>query len=213
MPTIIIAEDHSVLRMGIRIIISGMYPKATILEADSFYQVTHLLKETSCDLLILDIQLPGGGHPRMIPEVRELRPSVPVLIFSNFDEGTHALSYLKAGASGYLQKTAPPEEVEDAIRTVLAGSPWISKPLQSRLLGHFPGNKQSQTSGLSPREFEVMQLMIKGAGNPEIKAALNIQSSTLSTFKAKIFRKMGVNNIIELADKVNAFPPGQETRW
>jgi DNA-binding NarL/FixJ family response regulator len=198
--------------MGIKIIIGGLYPSAHILEADSFYQVTHLLQEAPCDLIILDIQLPGGGHPRMIPEVRGIRPAVPVLIFSNFDEETHALSYLKAGASGYLQKTAPPAEVEEAIQTVLAGSPWMSKPLQSRLLGSLPGAKATHPSTLSPREFEVMQLMVKGAGNPEIKAALNIQSSTLSTFKAKIYKKMGVHNIIELADKVNAFPPGQETR-
>lgn len=212
MPTIIIAEDHSVLRMGVRIIIDGVYPSSTVLEADSFYQVAHLLRESSCDLLLLDIQLPGGGHPRMIEEVRAIRPATPILIFSNFDEETHAMSYLRAGANGYLHKTAPPEDVEDAIRTVLAGSPWISKSLQSRLLGHFPGQQQGEASALSPREFEVMQLMIKGKGNPAIKAALNIQSSTLSTFKAKIYRKMGVNNIIELADKVNAIAPGQQSR-
>lgn len=212
MPSIIIAEDHSVLRMGVKIIIGAIYPEAYIREADSFYQVLEMLREEACDLLLLDIQLPGGGHPRMIAEVREIRPATPILVFSNFDEETHAMSYLKAGACGYLQKTAPPETVQDAIRTVLGGAPWISTPMQSRLLGHFPKSKSTEFSTLSPREFEVMRMMIRGASNPEIKAALNIQSSTLSTFKAKIFGKMGVNNIIELAEKVNAFPVRPETR-
>ncbi|MGX5819242.1 response regulator transcription factor [Chitinophaga lutea] len=213
MPSIIIAEDHSVLRMGVKIIIGERYPEAFIREADSFYQVMDLLREAPCDLLLLDIQLPGGGHPRMIPEAHSLRPATPILVFSNFDEETHAISYLKAGASGYVQKTAPPATIQEAIRTVLDGAPWISPLMQSRLLGHFPKSKVQESSQLSPREFEVMQMMVKGAGNPEIKAALNIQSSTLSTFKAKIFRKMGVNNVIELADKVSAFPVRPETRW
>ncbi|WP_126246696.1 response regulator transcription factor [Chitinophaga rhizosphaerae] len=212
MPSIIIAEDHSVLRMGVKIIIGERYPAALIREADSFYQVLDLLREAPCDLLLLDIQLPGGGHPRMIAEVQGIRPATPILVFSNFDEETHAMSYLKAGAIGYLQKTAPPATVQEAISTVLGGSPWISAPMQTRLLGHFPKNNMPDSSQLSPREFEVMQMMVKGAGNPEIKAALNIQSSTLSTFKMKIFRKMGVNNVIELADKVSAFPARPETR-
>lgn len=207
MQSILIAEDHSVLRMGISFIAKEIYPGITIKEADTFYDTLDYLKQDRIDLLILDIQLPGGGSPQMIRAARAIQPDLCILIFSHFEEDTHALSYIKAGANGYLPKTASPEVLKEVIKSVLQGSTYMSSSVQTQLINslqHYKRPFKEDTPLLSPRETQVMQLMVKGAGNPDIKSALNIQSSTLSTFKLKIFKKMKVSNVIELAEKINA---------
>lgn len=213
MKSILIAEDHSVLRMGISIIADEIYPGMIIKEADTFYDTVEHLRHHIFDLLILDIQLPGGGSPQMMAAVRALQPDLRVLIFSHFEEDTHALSYIKAGANGYLPKTAPPAVVKDAITSVLQGNVFISSTVQTQMINSLqhPKHKQDGVMALlSPRETQVMQLLVKGAGNQDIKSALNIQSSTLSTFKLKIFTKMQVSNVVELAAKMNAMHTGEK---
>lgn len=215
MKSILIAEDHSVLRMGISIIAEEIYPGIIIKEADTFYDTVEHLRHHTFDLLILDIQLPGGGSPQMMATVRALQPDLRVLIFSHFDEDTHALSYIKAGANGYLPKTAPPEVVKEAITTVLLGNTFVSNTIQIQMINRMQHPKHKldgPTASLSPRETQVMQMMIRGAGNQDIKSALNIQSSTLSTFKLKIFTKMKVSNVVELAAKMNTIYAGEKTQ-
>lgn len=215
MEQIIIAEDHSVLRMGVSMIIEEIYPDTRLLEAGTFYEALSLLREHTCELLILDIQLPGGGHPGMISAVRDIQPELRILIFSAFEEESHALTYIKAGANGYLSKTAAPEEVKEAVKCVLAGQTYMSGVVQSQLLNTIAWQRKSADDDnhtLSPREVQVMQLLVNGADNRDIRSALNIQASTLSTFKAKIFRKMQVKNLIELAQKVNGRDDHQKDR-
>lgn len=205
MPLIIVADEHYVLRMGIKVIIGEICPAAVVREANTFYDVLELLAGLECDLLMLDTDLPGGNGPRMIGEICAASPNTPVLVFSRQEEESHALGYLKAGSKGYLQKTAMPETIDKAIRTVLEGNTFVSDKVQARLIGNIPkSGTRKHDKGLSPREFEVMQLMVNGVGNRDIKSALNIQSSTLSTFKSKIFGKMAVTNLIDLVKKVNS---------
>lgn len=215
MKSILIAEDHSVLRMGISIIAEEIYPGIIIKEADTFYDAVEHLRHHTFDLLILDIQLPGGGSPQMMATVRALQPDLRVLIFSHFEEDTHALSYIKAGANGYLPKTAPPDVVKEAITAVLQGNTFVSNTIHTQMINSLQHRKHKQDGAitlLSPRETQVMQLMIRGAGNQDIKSALNIQSSTLSTFKLKIFTKMKVSNVVELAAKMNATHAGEKNQ-
>jgi len=215
MKSILIAEDHSVLRMGISIIAEEIYPGIILKETDTFYDTVEHLRRHTFDLLILDIQLPGGGSPQMMATVRALQPDLRVLIFSHFEEDTHALSYIKAGANGYLPKTAPPDVVKEAITTVLQGNTFVSNTIQTQMINSLQHSKHKQDgpiTSLSPRETQVMQLMIRGAGNQDIKSALNIQSSTLSTFKLKIFTKMKVSNVVELAAKMNTIHAGEKTQ-
>lgn len=207
MKSILIAEDHSVLRMGISLIADEVYPAVIIKEADTFYDTLEHLRHHTFDLLILDIQLPGGGSPQMIAAARALQPDLRILIFSYFEEDTHALTYIKAGANGYLPKTAPPDVVKEAITAVLEGNTFVSDTVQMQMINNLQHPKHRPDGVmtlLSPRETQVMQLLVKGAGNQDIKSALNIQSSTLSTFKLKIFTKMKVSNVVELAAKMNA---------
>lgn len=187
-------------------IIDEIYPDVRPLETGTFYETLSLLRENACELLILDILLPGGGSPDMINAVRAIQPELRILVFSAFEEESHALTYIKAGANGYLSKTATPEEVKEAVKCVLAGQTYMSGAVQSQLLNTIAWQRKSvddDNQSLSPREAQVMQLLVNGADNHDIRSALNIQASTLSTFKAKIFRKMQVKNLIELAQKVN----------
>lgn len=207
MPSFLIAEDHSVLRMGISMIIKEMYADAAITEADTFYETLKLLQQKQFDLLLLDIQLPGGDSVEMIDAARKKQPDVRILIFSSYDEMLYGLNYIKAGANGYLSKTAPPAVTKEAIEKVLNGETYLSSPLQEKLINVIlkPKHSPEQTSvSLSPREVEVMQLLAKGYSGKEIKAVLNIQDSTISTYKAKIMEKMNVSNVIELAEKLKA---------
>lgn len=207
MPSFLIAEDHSVLRMGISMIIKEMYADADITEADTFYETLKLLQQKQFDLLLLDIQLPGGDNLEMIASARQKQPGVPILIFSSYDEMLYGLNYMKAGANGYLSKTAPPPITKVAIEKVLKGETYLSPLLQEKLINVALKPKYStEQSGasLSPREMEVMQLLAKGYSGKEIKAALNIQDSTISTYKAKILEKMNVTNVIELAEKIRS---------
>jgi two-component system invasion response regulator UvrY len=210
MPSILVAEDHSVLRMGVSMIAEQVFPGVIIKEADTFYDTLELLRHTTFDLLILDIKMPGGGSPQMISDIKAIQTAVRILIFSSFEEDTHALNYLKMGANGYLPKTAPPNVVKEAIKNVLQGKTYMSSIVQTQLINTLQTPKaEGEIAMLSPREMEVMQLMIRGTSNQDIKSVLNIQSSTLSTFKGKIFKKMNVANMIELTRKVKTLRGGK----
>ncbi|MBN8783741.1 MAG: hypothetical protein ABS85_01205 [Sphingobacteriales bacterium SCN 48-20] len=209
MPTILIAEDHSVVRMGTAMLIREQYPEAVIREAETFDEVVEILAKESLDLLLLDIHIPGGDNLQMVEAVKLRQPNLPILIFSAYDEQLYAIRYLKSGAQGYLKKTAPPDEIKAAISKVLNGEKYISKIVQEQLVEQLldPSKKQEGLSSLSNREVEVMQLLVKGASPAEIKSTLNIHDSTISTYKAKIFEKLNVTNVIELAEKVRLMDP------
>jgi len=209
MPTILIAEDHSVVRMGTAMLIREQYPEAVIREAETFDEVVEILAKESLDLLLLDIHIPGGDNLQMVEAVKLRQPNLPILIFSAYDEQLYAIRYLKSGAQGYLKKTAPHDEIKAAISKVLNGEKYISKIVQEQLVEQLldPSKKQEGLSSLSNREVEVMQLLVKGASPAEIKSTLNIHDSTISTYKAKIFEKLNVTNVIELAEKVRLMDP------
>lgn len=205
MPTILIAEDQSVVRLGTIILIKELYPDAEIREVQTFDEVLKHLSIRVFDLLILDIHIPGGDNLQMVEAVQMRQPDLPILIFSAYDEHLYALRYLQAGALGYLQKETEPENVKLAIKKVLNKERYISDKMQHQLLDNLlydKSNAYGNTNALSNREMEVMNLLIKGHSPSEIKIILNIQSSTISTYKERIFGKMNVSNVMELAEKI-----------
>jgi DNA-binding NarL/FixJ family response regulator len=204
MPSILIAEDHSVVRMGIIFLVKELYPDAKIIEAETFDEVIHVLNNRHFDLLLLDIHIPGGDNLQMVEAVKLRQPTTAVLVVSSYDEQLYALRYIRAGAHGYLQKNARPEEIKKAIKKVLNNEKYISQFIREQLVMQKldPANKQNEVDTLSNRETEIMQLLVRGSSTSEIKQALNIQDSTVSTYKAKIFEKMQVSNVVELAEKL-----------
>lgn len=214
MPSFLIAEDHSVVRMGAILMIRELYPHAVIAEAETFDEAIRKLDKQPFDMVLLDIHIPGGDTIRMIPAVKLRQPETAILIFSSYNETLYAPEYLKAGADGYLSKNAPPEEFKTAIQKVFRGKKYISDRLQDKLVTDLLKSKQhsaGETVALSQRETEVMNLLIKGASAKEIKQALHIHDSTISTYKTRIFEKMKVANVIELAEKVRMSGSGYKS--
>lgn len=200
----LIAEDHSIVRMGVRLLIKESYPGATIIECATFTSALQHLSAHPFDLLLLDINIPGGGSTTMIDAIRLRQPGQAILIFSSYEEQLHALRYLKAGANGYLHKESSPETIKLAIQKVLKNECYASDTVKEMLLEKIiePSKTARLLSDLSNRELEVMQLLVKGYSSSQIKQTLHLQLSTISTYKARIFEKLNVSNVIELAEKI-----------
>jgi DNA-binding NarL/FixJ family response regulator len=208
MKTILLVEDHSIVRMGVRLLIEDFMSSVSIVEADSFNETLRHLQSRFFDLVILDIKIPGGEGFNMINKIKEVQRKVKVLIFSSQDEELYALHYVKAGASGYLPKDASNDELERAITSVLSGGTYVSNIIQHQLASKSlmeKDSKQSPLDILSNRELEIMDMLLIGKWTKDIATDLNIKESTVSTYKARIFEKLDVTNILELFKKVEIY--------
>ncbi len=208
MKTILVADDHTIVRLGITHIISTLPIPATVVEAENFDRVIHLLETQDVDLLVLDINIPGGNNSQMIDAIRLRQPSVRILIFSGYDEQLFAINYMQAGADGYLVKYSPEEEIKIAIRTVLNGEKYMSAATRQQMLNMLNTHREpfaNPLSTLSAREIEVMNLLTKGVQVARIAEMLHLQITTVSTYKTRIFEKLGISNIVELLEKVKMY--------
>jgi two-component system, NarL family, invasion response regulator UvrY len=204
MMKILLIEDHFLVRMSQKIVLSELYRQATIIEAESFEEGISFLQTMQIDLILLDIDIPGGKGRSMIERIRERQPAVVILMCSAADEQMHALDYITAGANGYVSKSAEKDEVVTAITTVMKNKRYVSQAIQERLLDSVSGNqssKHTKVKGLSGREREILYLLIEGKWVKEIASNLNIRANTVSTYKARIFEKLGVSSVVELAKK------------
>ena len=210
---ILLAEDHSIVRMGTNMLINELYASVRVTEATTFTTALRLLRDQPFDLLILDINIPGGDNLQMIGQIRQMREDLPILIFSSYEEGIYAIRYLREGANGYIQKESSPEEIKIAIQKVLNRETYASTAVQQQLFDYLGRSKKEFNPGglnkLSNRELEIMQLLVKGHSSSQIKDSLGIQLSTISTFKARIFEKMEVNNVVELIEKLKLMDQGR----
>lgn len=207
---ILIVEDHFLVRMSIKIVLQELYSQARIDESESFDHAVSRIRENPYDLILLDIELPGGLGTAMVSRIRQFQPEVPVLVCSAADEQLNALAFITAGANGFLSKTAEKSETIKAIVTVVKRSRYVSQAVQERLLDVVSFGKQKRTrpfgvKSLSGREREIAELLVAGKWVKEIAAHLDIQSNTVSTYKARIFEKLGVDNVIDLAGKLRGY--------
>lgn len=205
---VLIADDHSIVRYGTSLVIKELLPTGTIREANNFDQAVKLLDTDRFDLVVLDINIPGGNNLQMIDIVKLRQPHVKILIFSGYDEQLYALRYLQAGADGYLVKQAPEGELKTAIQTIRNNEKYISSNVKQHLLNGLTTRNaaaRNPLSNLSNREMEVLQQLVKGASVAEIGVTLSLQISTVSTYKSRIFEKMEVTNIVELVEKVKLY--------
>ncbi|MVT09090.1 response regulator [Chitinophaga tropicalis] len=205
MTSILIADDHSIVRYGLKKIISNLDIPATITAVEAFDDVVVMLGKQQFDLLILDINLPGGNSRQMLDVVKLKQPSIMVLMFSAYDEKMYAIDYLMAGADGYLSKNSPEEETKEAIQTLLRHEKYMSASTRQLMLNKIMLQRQPQANpfeSLSTRELEVMNLLSKGIPLNKIAEKLHLQLSTVSTYKARIFTKLEVNTIVDLLEKM-----------
>ncbi|WAC13555.1 response regulator transcription factor [Dyadobacter pollutisoli] len=198
---IIVAEDHPLVLMGIQHLLMEHMPGAVIATTGDFTKTLVMLEKQKFDLLIMDINLPGGDKVGMISQVRMKQPAIPILVCSSYDEQLYALPFLKAGANGYISKTAINEDFKLAVDNVLSGRIYASPTVMQNAFGQLFSTKNSQDSvadKLSDKELEVAKLLSKGLSTKAISNHIHLSSSSVSSYKTKIFEKLGVNNVIEL---------------
>lgn len=204
---ILIIEDHPLIRMGLGHLISDTDPKANVTQSDSFPAGLVLLDKEKYDLLILDIDIPGGENIRMMELVRQRQPEIIILIHSGYDEQVYALPYMQAGADGFLSKQASHDEFQAAYKALVNRGKYVSYRIQQTLLNNLGDNNSKKLKNpimtLSPREMLVMQLLTEGKWTKEIASILKVKENTISTYKRRIFDKLDVSDEIELSKKVS----------
>ncbi len=188
--SILIADDHELVRSGLVILINRMFPSANILQAEGVEEAIGYLKQNKVDLLLCDINMPGGNNVEMMHRMRSIQPDLKILILTAFQMLSYKKKYLQEGANGFINKIATNEEIQQAISSVLENGYY--HPVDSND-GHMNVKEL-----LSYREMEISQLLIKGLGILEIANALKLQSNTVSTYKKRIFTKLHVASVPEL---------------
>lgn len=199
---ILITDDHLIIQQGLGFIIKDFLNKARISYANSVNTTLLSLKDERVDLLILDINIPGGNNFKMIEQIREIQPGVKILLFSAYEESTYALRYLKVGVNGYLEKSASETEIKKAVSRILTKGKYFSPEIQDQLLDTYDRHNPSRNKleQLTNREIEVARYIIDGEGTSSIGEKLALQVSTISTHKKNIFEKLRISNVSELID-------------
>ena len=200
---ILIADDHSIVRTGLIFIIKSQISNPNIYEASNVDHLENILRQHDVDLIICDINMPGFDHAEIITTIKTIAPAVRILMFSAYSEDIYGLRYLKAGAHGYLHKESTEEETIKAIRMVIANRTYFSSNLQQHLLADKEETPAHPLSSLSSRELDVAGLVGKGKTLKEISNLLNIHVSSVSTYKRRVFEKLGIDNVADLITIIN----------
>ena len=199
---VLIADDHAIVRHGIKIVLKDILPEARVFQEETFDSALKTLKTEAIGLLILDINIPGGNNIEMIELVKLKHPSVKLLMFSGYDEHIYSEKCIAAGADGYLSKNASPSEIKAAINVVLLNRKYLSEDVKIRSQSE---RGETNLRLLSKRELEVAMLLTQGVGVIEISKTLNLQTSTVSAYKNRVFEKLDISNIAELIEKFKLY--------
>ena len=196
---VFIADDHPVVRQGIRQIVAATDDITVVDEATTGHEALQRLSDVQCDLVLLDLSLPDIDGLDLLKQLKREYPQRPVLILTMHSEDQFALRALKAGASGYLTKESAPAELVGAVRKVVAGGRYISQRLAESLAAHLgPDAEKPVHERLSDREYQVLRLIAAGRSIRDISTQLSLSSKTVSTYRARLLDKMGMKTSAEL---------------
>jgi len=196
---IVIADDHAIVREGLKRIVSEVADMEVVAEAADGTQVMQRVRELDFDILVQDLSMPGRSGMELIKLVKSEKPRLRILVLSMHQELQYAVRAIKSGASGYLTKESAPAQLEQAIRKIAAGGAYVTAEVAEQLaLGAMPGSEKLPHESLSDREFEVFRLLAAGMSVTDIAAQLKVSVKTVSTHKANLMQKMGLANGSEL---------------
>jgi DNA-binding NarL/FixJ family response regulator len=196
---IVIADDHAIVREGLKRIVSSAEGLEVVGEAANGIEALQRVRELQFDVLMLDLSMPGRSGMELIKLAKAEKPRLRILVLSMHQEMQYAVRAIKSGASGYLTKESAPALLEQAIRKIAAGGAFISAEVAEQLaLGAMPGSAAIPHESLSNREFEVFRLLAAGVSVTGIAGQLNLSVKTVSTHKANLMQKMSLNNSSEL---------------
>ena len=196
---IVIADDHAIVREGLKRIVASVEDMEVYAEAADGSEVMARVRELEFDVLVLDLSMPGRSGMELIKVVRAEKPRLRILVLSMHQELQYAVRAIKSGASGYLTKESAPAQLEQAIREIASGGAYVSPEVAEQLaLGAMPGSVELPHHSLSDREFEVFRLLAAGQSVTDIAAHINLSAKTVSTHKANLSRKLGLQNQSDL---------------
>jgi DNA-binding NarL/FixJ family response regulator len=196
---ILIADDHAVVRRGMREILAEALPGARFSEAGNGDEALKGLAGSPVSALVLDINMPGRSGLDVLRDVKRDYPRVPVIVLSMQPEDQYAMRCLRAGASAYINKDSAPEELAQAIKKILGGGRYVSPRFAEQLVAHFeePAAKPLHEL-LSDREFEVMRMIASGVPLTEIANRIHVSVKTVSTYRTRIMEKMQMQSNAEV---------------
>lgn len=197
MKKILLADSHFVVRAGTSLIIEKSYSGFLVDEVENYHELIKKIQNNSYDLLFLDISMLGTRYELMINDIKDIDKNIKILIFSACEESI-AVKYLTEGADGYLNKLSSKEKLIEAIDCIFKDGFYYSPQIMKEMFLINQKKKKNPFHNLTQKEKEIVRLLITGNGNLEISNLMNIQMSTISTYKKKIYNKLQVNNVIEL---------------
>jgi len=196
---VLIADDHAIVRKGLVQIASESREIEMRGEASEYSSLMKLMKENPCDVLLLDISMPGKNGIDVLKIVREQYPKTQVLILSMYPEDQYAIRALKAGAAGYLTKDSAPERLVEAILSVSRGKKYITAKVAEMLATHLVTDTEGAPhESLSDREFQTMRLIASGKQLSQIADELALSPKTVSVYRARVLEKMQLKNNAEI---------------
>jgi DNA-binding NarL/FixJ family response regulator len=199
----LIADDHALVRQGLKQIISTTQDIKVTGEAKNGQEVLSHVMQEDLDVVVLDIKMPGRDGVDVLKQIKAQKPKLPVLILSMHPEEEYALRVLKAGASGYLTKDSDPEDMLKAIRVAAQGRKYVSPALAEKLASGVTSDSDRQPHELlSDREYQVMGMIARGKTATEIAEELSLSVKTISTYRARILEKLNLKNNAELTHYV-----------
>jgi len=200
MTRVLIADDHEIVRHGLRDILITRLGKVIVGEDKDAGEAIHLLIQHAWDIVLLDINMPGRSGLEVLEQARRLRPKTPVLLLTSYPEEQFALRAFKLGAAGYVTKQEASDQLITAVQRVLAGGKYVTASLAERLAVSVGAEgEQEPHEALSHRELQVLRLIAVGKTIKEIAAELNLSEKTVATYRTRISQKAGLKSNVEIA--------------
>lgn len=196
---VLIADDHTVVRQGLKQILSADKQMSVVAEAANGNEVMRALEQAKVDVLILDVTMPGRNGLEVLKDVKRTYAALPVLVLSMHPEDQFAIRILRAGASGYITKESAPEELVEALRKVCSGGKYVSPQLAERLAVFIEDdNTRAPHERLSDREFQILRMLALGKTVTEVADELLLSVKTVSTYRSRVLEKMKMTTNAEL---------------
>ena len=197
---IVVADDHAVVREGLKHIVSSSAGMQVVGAAANGDDVTQVVRSLEFDLLMLDLSMPGKSGMELIRWVRREKPALRVLVLSMHEETQYAVRAIQSGANGYLNKDSAPSQLEQALQRIANGGAWVSAEVAQQLaLGAAAGSAaRAPHESLSQREFQVFEALVAGESVTAVAQRLHLSVKTVSTHKANLMHKLGVDNASDL---------------
>lgn len=199
---ILVADDHGIVRMGLIQVIKQLKPHAILSEVEDYKSLYTLVSKEKFDLAIIDVNMPNGSLQEAIEYIKIKQPQLKTLIFSSQDEQLYAIRYLKMGADGFLHKHSTRDKIDQALNAMLQKGKFISEKVKDAMIfdSLTKQEKSAPVESLSNRELQIANKLCEGIPIKEMSDQLNLHTSTISTYKNRIFVKLNISSIPELIE-------------